>query len=128
MLIKNVDETLVNGSIGKVIAFADPAFYGTNMASDAKKPAKVGQASMDMPVVAFSVPNREARETIITPEVWKVELPSGEIQVARTQASLITLNFIRLIVTYYQLPLILSWAMSIHKSQGQTLERVKVDL
>ena len=27
-----------------------------------------------------------------------------------------------------QFPVILSWAVSIHKSQGQTLERVRVDL
>lgn len=28
----------------------------------------------------------------------------------------------------FQVPLILSWALSVHKSQGQTLERVYVDL
>jgi len=48
---------------------------------------------------------------MLEPETWKVELPSGEIQASRIQY-----------------PLILSWAMSIHKSQGQTLDRVKVDL
>jgi len=47
----------------------------------------------------------------VQPEQWKVELPNGEVQASRTQ-----------------IPLILAWALSIHKAQGQTLERVRVDL
>lgn len=34
----------------------------------------------------------------------------------------------KVICERHQVPLILSWAMSVHKSQGQTLERVKVNL
>jgi len=126
MLIKNVDETLVNGSMGRVLRFVDPYTFGTNsdpevsgvvasatstqsLKKGASNPATVGAKLY--PVVEFVLPQDRKRTVLVMPEIWKVELPSGEVQVSRTQ-----------------LPLILSWAMSIHKSQGQTLQRVKVDL
>ncbi|PFH51817.1 hypothetical protein AMATHDRAFT_114475, partial [Amanita thiersii Skay4041] len=119
MLIKNVDETLVNGSIGKVVQFADPVAYSYEQnqelsivggGNNPKKPPSSAGGKL-YPVVEFILPNGMRRPCLMMPEIWKVELPNGDIQVSRTQ-----------------LPLILSWAMSIHKSQGQTLERVKVDL
>lgn len=126
MLIKNMDETLVNGSTGKVVRFVDPAQYAADKEDDARgeytfekgggpnaaKTKKVASSSGGIvwPVVQFAT-NRGKVELMIQPETWKVELPNGEVQLSRTQ-----------------LPLILAWAMSIHKSQGQTLERVKVDL
>ncbi|KAJ3515174.1 hypothetical protein NLJ89_g1922 [Agrocybe chaxingu] len=141
MLIKNVDETLVNGSMGRVLRFVDPAIYGTELdaelmagggprggvdagvvgasasnsgvGGDKKKnaAASAGVRNKPYPVVEFMLPHGGRRRVLVMPEVWKVELPSGEVQISRTQ-----------------LPLILAWAMSIHKSQGQTLDRVKVDL
>lgn len=128
MLIKNTDENLVNGSMGRVRRFVDPSTYGIEddidaLAEDgsskssakppskpAKKSAVVGTVQL-YPEVEFILPHGARRRVLVMPEISKVELPSGELQVSRSQ-----------------LPLILSWAMSIHKSQGQTLDRVKVDL
>lgn len=95
MLIKNMDEMLVNGSMGKILRFVDPALYGTDYddvdgSGNAGKPKSERKKTattkdMFMPVVEFSVPNRGRREALIMTETWKVELPSGEVQVSRTQ-------------------------------------------
>jgi ATP-dependent DNA helicase PIF1 len=63
------------------------------------------------PLVCFMQPDGSERHLLCQPETWKIELPNGEVQAQRQQV-----------------PLILAWALSIHKAQGQTLQRVKVDL
>lgn len=91
MLIKNMDDTLVNGSIGRIIRFVDPATEtGAEVSKDSKKPASSsGSGSMRWPVVEFTVPGSHGytREVMIQSESWKVELPGGEVQVSRTQVS-----------------------------------------
>lgn len=63
------------------------------------------------PVVRFLVPGSRARVVLCLPESWSNEQPDGEVLAVRSQV-----------------PLILAWAMSIHKSQGQTLPLVRIDL
>lgn len=136
MLIKNFDQNLVNGSLGKVVRFSDLEMYAYSQehvedfdaayrdepddAAFRKMREKIHAAVYKngtagrgrlYPVVCFQLPDGTVREMIVQPEEWKSELPNGEIQAKRSQ-----------------IPLILAWALSIHKAQGQTLERVKVDL
>lgn len=128
MLIKNLDETLVNGSLGKVVAFSDEKTFDMKGADEfgdemegsmakAKQKLKAFSREPDMsdphkyPVVEFRSIHGVPRTILCVPEEWKIELPNGEVQAKRSQ-----------------LPLILAWALSIHKAQGQTLERVTVNL
>lgn len=139
MLIKNFDETLVNGTLGKVRAFMSEktwdlytenadAFHEVMNDEDVdgdqngdtlkgqiqsmlSKDRIAGDTGMLFPFVEFKIADGTVRELLVLPEDWKVELPDGEVQAQRSQ-----------------LPLILAWALSIHKAQGQTLERVKIDL
>jgi ATP-dependent DNA helicase PIF1 len=101
MLIKNVDETLVNGSVGRVLGFYDQQTWtnmqmgvGMNEEDDTKdskdpkgkkKPAAAGQPLF--PLVRFVVPGG-TRDVLVVSETWKVELPSGEVQAARQQVSM----------------------------------------
>jgi ATP-dependent DNA helicase PIF1 len=140
MLIKNLDDTLVNGSLGKVIGFmseqtfdkytedeegvmaaqavtegGEPGIAGNIAPSDIKSKSKSDllgtNTSQIYPVVRFVLADNTTRDLLCQRETWKIELPNGEVQASRAQ-----------------IPLILAWALSIHKAQGQTLERVKVDL
>jgi ATP-dependent DNA helicase PIF1 len=141
MLIKNMDDGLVNGSLGKVVSFMDEKtfeIYDRNpeLFHEGVSPEDVGDvddetrirfsnikatfaskkessvtAGKKYPLVQFSLADGTIREILVQYEEWKVELPTGEVQAQRSQ-----------------LPLILAWALSIHKAQGQTLERVRIDL
>lgn len=134
MLIKNLDETLVNGSLGTVIGFSTESAFeisgGAFGSEDAPGDDDVdplvkrrlaafgreldkgaGPDKKKYPLVQFHAVDGSARIMLCVSEPWKVETPTGEVQASREQ-----------------LPLILAWALSIHKAQGQTLARVKVDL
>lgn len=136
MLIKNMDETLVNGSLGKVVRFMDEASFDVyqpeeevpsfsapessqrvsklrlrDFAMDPDARDGPSRDSTPYPVVRFVANDGTSRDILCNPEEWRVDSPTGEMQASRTQ-----------------LPLILAWALSIHKAQGQTLDRVKVDL
>lgn len=129
MLIKNMDDNLVNGSLGKVVDFSDEKTFEMANANDygdvmddamarARKKlkgfsrdAETGTSGQKFPIVQFTATDGTTRLIMCQPEDWKIELPNGDVQAKRSQ-----------------LPLILAWALSIHKAQGQTLERVTVDL
>ena len=93
MLIKNLDDTLVNGSIGKVVRFADIetdsdlVLEKNNEAKKFSKDPPKKPSGKIYPVIEFLQPGGHKRTVMILPESWKVELPSGEVQVSRTQVS-----------------------------------------
>ena len=68
------------------------------------------------PVVAVELP--AGREVEVIPHTWEVTRPVIEGGTLRHEV----------VGTYRQLPFRLAWAITIHKSQGQTLDHLVVDL
>ncbi|MES1964197.1 AAA family ATPase [Psychrobacter sp. AH5] len=140
MFIKNNNELGVsNGTMGELIGFAavkvDDSKATENAKSDAKadmaddqaividdeddskkseknKKAKTkdktnAQSAQKMPIVRLN----SGREVIAEPEEWIIEDETGDV-----------------LASYEQVPLCLAWAITIHKSQGMTLDAAEIDL
>ncbi|MCG3879264.1 AAA family ATPase [Psychrobacter sp. Ps6] len=141
MFIKNNAELGVsNGTMGELIGFAAVKLDDSKDSSDAlikddtssdsedtdeatdkktikdkksaaKKEAEQSKAkkptTQKMPVVRLN----SGREVIAEPEEWIIEDEAGEV-----------------LASYLQVPLCLAWAITIHKSQGMTLDAAEIDL
>ena len=110
MLLKNLDfkNTLVNGSRGIVVGFTTDSEQIIYYDEDDDKKSTIISSELNeiYPVVRFS----DGKDRIITHETWKIE-SAGQIKATR-----------------YQIPLTLAYALSIHKSQGMSIEKVDLSL
>ena len=72
-----------------------------------EKPKSKKPTMQKMPVVRLN----SGREVVAEPEEWIIEDETGDV-----------------LASYEQVPLCLAWAITIHKSQGMTLDAAEIDL
>jgi len=123
-LEQNIEQgVLVNGSVGRVVDFftceeaknkhhIEVALSPRDREENPRtREVRIAEAlwrnQTKWPVVEF--PN--GRKRLLPPHEFTIENATGSMQALRLQV-----------------PLILAWAISIHKAQGQTLQRVRVNL
>ncbi|WP_182405188.1 AAA family ATPase [Psychrobacter sp. GP33] len=129
MFIKNNTELGVsNGTMGELVGFAavkveddsnkSDALIDDDANTDIKSKAKADkkEKSKDKKKVAITkkmpvVRLNTGREVVAEPEEWIIEDEHGEV-----------------LASYEQVPLCLAWAITIHKSQGMTLDAAEIDL
>ncbi|WP_422116544.1 exonuclease domain-containing protein [Brachybacterium sp. UNK5269] len=98
MLTNDPLDRWANGTLGRITAITE------NAADD------------DGPVVTVLL--RDGRTVAVRRHIWEITRPSVQ------GGALVH----EVVGTFTQLPMKLAWAITIHKSQGQTLDRVVVDL
>ena len=129
-----VQGELVNGSVGQVVRFstseeamksatqvATEEGFKSGLSTNSEIPANYDNSQW--PVVRFT----SGRELLCIPTDFTVNNADGGTEARRRQVSGLIFR-LEPANEREQIPLILAWALSVHKSQGQTLERVKVDL
>ena len=94
-MIKNIDDTLVNGAIGKVTAFMSEDEWDTRRGDlsaageESETKSKKTAPGARWPVVKFKIPGTEDkfREELVKSETFKVEGANGTVEASRAQVS-----------------------------------------
>lgn len=107
MCIKNMETDIVNGSIGKVIDFMSKGDYLTQLA---ETDLPINTNTKKYPLVQFMVEGSTPKQILVQEEEWLIEDGKGNP-----------------LITRVQLPLMVLYALTIHKSQGQSIPYVVVD-
>ena len=101
MLVRNLTTDLVNGTVGIITGFSNEVkrTHGNDLYQE------------PLPIVRFTLANGRMYTKVIDRSTWEIKQANGTTIASRCQ-----------------MPLILAWAVTIHKSQGQTIQRLRVDL
>ena len=141
MFIKNNTELNVsNGTMGELIGFAtvkvDDSADKAKAEKDAKADAKNDSSTNDKAIededdIADTKPKSKSKALSKKPVTQKmpvVRLNSGREVIAEPEEWIIEDETGEVLASYSQVPLCLAWAITIHKSQGMTLDAAEIDL
>lgn len=151
MLIKNYSKDLVNGSLGVVVDFIDETNFINMTEGKRCEGGKFGFLEKDKDFEQLSILQKSSSSSETKEDRWEGKFTelhnnyhSNTYPVVRFISKLdnnaqlkvvLPHNFDfldqkteQVLVRKLQIPLILAWALSVHKSQGQTYNLLKVDL